>query len=259
MPYYEDDDDEIDFMHDDYYHEEDFYEFDQEDFNNFVLENNVVGFFEKPITLKSGRESHFYVNWRDVTNDVFLLDKLADYILGFATDNGLNTDFFYGVPEGATKTGVITQYKYLMKFKNNQSNLEDFDNIYCLPMGRAKPKEHGAAKDKYFVGEPNGVGVVIEDVTTTGGSLLTTIDRLVEAGVEVQAAISLTNRMEKRDDGKSVEEAVLEKGVMYFYSMSNALDLLPKAYRKLKPSDEVARAIEKEFEKYGVERLVLRR
>ena len=35
-------------------------------------------------------------------------------------------------------------------------------------MGRAKPKQHGSPEDKYFVGEPNGKIVVLEDVTTTG-------------------------------------------------------------------------------------------
>ena len=49
-------------------------------FEDFVIENKVIGFFDEPITLKSGRQSHFYVNWREPTYDAFLLDKLSDYI-----------------------------------------------------------------------------------------------------------------------------------------------------------------------------------
>ena len=86
--------------------------FNQEEFNNFILETKVVGFFEEPIKLKSDRISNWYVNWRNVTGDVFLLDKLTDYVIAFTKDLVLQPDCFYGVPEGATKLGIITQYKW---------------------------------------------------------------------------------------------------------------------------------------------------
>ncbi|MEM1536159.1 MAG: hypothetical protein QXQ82_03190 [Candidatus Pacearchaeota archaeon] len=57
-------------------------------------------------------------------------------------------------------------------------------------------------------------------------------------------------------DGKSVREIVSSKNVEYF-ALSNALELLPKAYNKLKPDKRIAKAIEKEFEKYGVEKIKL--
>jgi len=37
-------------------------EFNQEEFNKFIEDNNVYGFFQEAITLKSGRKSHFYAN-----------------------------------------------------------------------------------------------------------------------------------------------------------------------------------------------------
>ncbi|MFQ5531541.1 MAG: hypothetical protein ACE5ES_02905, partial [Candidatus Nanoarchaeia archaeon] len=154
-------------------------EFNQEEFNKFIEENNVYGFFEEAITLKSGRKSHFYANWRNVVEDVFLTDKLADYVISFAKNTFPNIDTFYGVPEGATKLGIITQFK-LAKLDENHSK-----GSHILAMGRAKPKEHGAPKDKFFVGMPKGKTVVIEDVTTTGGSLINTLDSLKEASVEV--------------------------------------------------------------------------
>ena len=57
--------------------------FDQNDFNNFVIDNKVIGFFEKPIALKSGRLSSWYVNWRTVAKDVYLTDILADQVIAF--------------------------------------------------------------------------------------------------------------------------------------------------------------------------------
>ena len=225
--------------------------FSQQDFNKFVLDNNVVGFFQEPITLKSGRQSHWYVNWRDVAADVFLLDQLVGYVTAFTRDLGLEPDCFYGVPEGATKLGVITQYELAKRSSTYSAH------SHALPMGRGKPKDHGAPKDRYFVGQPRGRTIVLEDVTTTGGSLLTTIDSLTEAEVPIIAAFGLTNRMALRDDGQSVQAAVEGKDVPY-HALSNALQLLPEVYRRLNPGVEIARAIEREFERYGVERLQLR-
>lgn len=225
--------------------------FEQEKFNEFIINQGIVGFFKEPITLKSSRISNWYVNWRNVAEDVYLFDELVDFIIAFVENLGLNPDCFYGVPEGATKLGIITQYKWA-KMQPNYG-----PGVYPLPMGRGKPKEHGTSKDRYFLGVPRGKTIVLEDVTTTGGSLLSTIDNLLEAGISIIAAIGLTNRNEKRDEGKSVKEAVEEKGVSY-YAMSDALDLLPKIYKKLKPGEGVAELIEEYFEKYGIEKIKLR-
>ena len=226
-------------------------DFNQEEFNNFVLKNKVIGFVDKPVTLKSGRSSNWYVNWRTVTEDVFATDQLSDYLLSFTKSLGLNPDCFYGVPEGASKLGVITQYKWAKQKDNYDSG------SHVLAMGRGKAKEHGAEKDRFFLGTPKGKTIVIEDVTTTGSSLLDTLNYLNESCVEVIAAYGLTNRMELTNDGQSVEEAIKKKGVNY-YSLSKSTDLFPRAYQLLKPSDDVADAVEREFEKYGIQKIKLR-
>jgi len=224
--------------------------FSKEEFNKFILENNVVGFFEKPITLKSGRESHWYVNWRTVSEDVYLTDKLTDFIISFVKKQKLNPDCFYGVPEGATKLAIITQFKWAKKQKDYAPGR------YALPMGRGKPKEHGDPKDKFFLGMPKGKTVVIEDVTTSGSSLISTIETLRKANVDISAAMSLTNRLEKRDDGRTVEEAMSEIGVRYM-TLSDATEILPLAYKKIQPGIEIARKVEEYFKKYGAKEVVL--
>jgi len=224
--------------------------FDQNAFNKIIEDNNVYGFFEKAITLKSGRQSHFYANWRNVVEDVWLTEQLVSFVIAYIRDKEIKLDTFYGVPEGATKLGVLTQYTWARE----QSNFGNGSHV--LAMGRAKPKDHGASKDRYFVGIPRGKVVVIEDVTTTGYSSIATLDSLKEAGIEVVALVSLTNRMEKRDDGLSVKEAVENKGIA-FYNMSTALSLLPLVYRKLQPGASIGKAIEEEFSQYGVEKLNL--
>ncbi len=216
------------------------WELEQNNFNNFIFNNKVIGFFNEPITLKSGRKSYWYVNWRTVAEDVFLLNAVSDYVLLFVKYLNLKPDLFYGVPEGATKLGIITQYKWAFKDKKIKPGK------YTLSMGRGKPKEHGELKDKFFLGIPKGNVILLEDTTTTGGSMLRTIDDLAKINVNIIAAIGLTNRNEIRDDGFTVEEAIKNEGVQY-YSMSDAIDLLPK----LKPNPIIASHIENYFKKYG--------
>jgi len=216
--------------------------FNQEEFNKFMTENKVVGFFEKPIILVSGRQTHWYANCRDILNTFELINIVSSYIIEFMKDEDLEFDYVYGVPEGVTKLADVINFKLGMDNPKQK-----------LVIGRAKPKEHGAPKDKYFVGnvEEGDKVVVIEDVTTTGGSLLKTILRLKEANVEIVAAIGIVNRMEKRDDGKSVEEAVNVKNVPY-YALSNSILLLPLAKETQNPSEEVIKQIKIGFEKYGI-------
>ena len=224
--------------------------FDQQKFDNFVLENNVIGFFDQPITLKSGRISHWYVNWRTVSNDVHLLDQLTDFVINFVKDNNLKPDCFYAVPEGPTKLGVITQYKWAMSQPDYPSK------NYPLAMGRGKPKEHGQPQDRYFIGTPQGKTIVVEDVTTTGGSLLETIKSLKEAKTNIVAILTLTDRMEKTDKGQSVKNLVKQEGID-FYRLSDAISLLPQAYQKFQPSKTVGQEVESYFRKYGVKPLKL--
>lgn len=224
--------------------------FIQKEFNEFIIDNGLIGFLKEPIRLKSGRLSNWYINWRNAAEDVYLFDRLTDYVIAFVEEQGLMPDCFYGVPEGATKLSIITQYKWAKK------QLNYGPGVYQLAMGRGRPKEHGDPKDRYFIGAPKARTVVLEDVTTTGDSLIKTIDILLEAGVSVIASIGLTNRNEIRDDKKIVNEVVESTGVRY-YAMSNALELLPQAYRRLQPGEIVARHVEEYFKRYGAEEIKL--
>ena len=220
------------------------WENEKENFYNFIVNNNIIGLFKEPIKLKSGRLSFWYINWRNIASDVFLLDQLTDYIFLYINYLGLNPKCFYGVPEGATKIGIITQYKWAKNQENYKSG------AYILSMGRGKQKEHGDPKDRFFLGVPNGETVIIEDVTTTGDSLVNAIKKLRDLKVNIIAAIGLTNRNELRDDRKSVKEIILENNVQY-YAMSNVFDLLPK----LEMNKEIAVHIEAYFKKYGTNRI----
>ncbi|MBN1223245.1 MAG: hypothetical protein JXB23_08335 [Candidatus Aminicenantes bacterium] len=218
--------------------------FDSISYNQFLIAYKVIGFFEKPVTLKSGRVSHWYVNCRVLSDRLGAIDHLADFVLAFAAEHGFLADYYYGVPEGATKLAVILNYK-----KGKAAH----DREQALVIGRGKPKEHGDPKDRFFIGpvQEGDTAVVIEDVTTTGGSLVETIKNLRDSKIDVVAAIGLVNRMEKRADGKSVKQAIEELHIPY-RAMSRASELLPLAKEFSKPDASVWQAVLDYFDRYGI-------
>ena len=249
-------------------------DFDQADFNEFARVRTVVSVFPEERELKSGRKSRWYVNWRDVISNTFDLETVARYILDFVKKTTLEPDCFIGVPEGATKLGFMTNY---FRFREGLST--PFEHI--LPMFRVKPKTHGDPRDRYFVGSPKGKVIILEDVTTIGLSLLERIAELRELeDANVIAAISLTNRMEltpipgideqkivdsyavvfERATGKvydraiSVKEAISYTGIP-FYWLSNGPDLL----KQIDIPDVIAKKIEEEFKRYGIQQMRLRK
>lgn len=209
-------------------------------FLEFIIKNNVVGFPEQSIILKSGRSSIFYVNWRTVASDVFLLDQLTDYLISFINHLKLEPDCFYGVPEGATKLAIITQYKWAKSRKNYKAG------AFNLPMGRGKAKDHGDPKDRLFLGFPKGKVILVEDVSTTGQSLIRTAETLQNLDAKIISVIGLTNRGELSEDGTYFEDILLERGLKY-YAMSNIEDILSSM--NLNPKTK--RIIEIYYKKYG--------
>ncbi|MCI5072160.1 hypothetical protein MRY82_04355 [bacterium] len=181
--------------------------FDQNAFIDFMLKHKVVGTFDEAIQLNSGRYSNWYVNWRDIAADAYALDLLCDQVLAFCQSQDLQVDTYYGVPEGASKLGFLCQYKYAKQSSNFAPG------SHVLSMGRGKVKAHGSPKDQFFLGVPKGRTLVIEDVTTTGMSLVLAIKKLKEAQVDVIGAIALTNRMD--DPNIDVEKELATLNVPY--------------------------------------------
>ena len=237
--------------------------FDENKFADFIIENNVIGFFDNPVILKSGQKSNWYVNWRTPASDAYLMDKITDFVIEFIKGKGLKPDCILGVPEGATKLGVLSQFKWA----KSQPDFSDKSKSYSLPMIRKSPKDHGDPADKYFVGAPVGNVILVEDVTTSGISLFEALDYLLNKGlgIKVIAAISLTDRRSKRYDNQSVADVLKGHGVP-FYSLSNAVKLLPKVFAKLqkgKGKDHsgelgiLAKAVELELSSNNLEKVKL--
>lgn len=224
--------------------------FNQPRFDEFVMDNGVVGFFSQPVPLASGRLSSWYVNWRSVCSDVYLMDQLVDFVLSFCQQLDVQFDTLLGVAEGATKLGVVAQYKWALQQSCAQGT-------HGLSMGRAVPKQHGQPEDRFFVGVPRGRIVLLEDVTTTGNSLVKVLDQLLALNMEVVACIGLTHRCQKEVNGQCVEDKVKQRQCSY-YAMSYAPDLLTMICQGSgRPSAVICRSIESEFSEFGITSLNL--
>jgi len=211
--------------------------FNRYNFDTFLLKTGCVGFFDPPITLKSGRPGHFYFNFRNLVSTAALKNQLVELMGGYIRDNGLEPDYFIGVPEGATKLGLFLSDKY-GKGK--------------LPMGRGKPKAHGEPKDRNFIGpvEKGDHVVLLEDVTTTGGSLFRWVDKLYEVEAVIDCTLVIGNRLELTEDMRPVADVIIEKGTKY-NAMTDASTLLLRAFEEQKPGSKVGKRIEDYYDKFG--------
>ncbi|MBM3200231.1 hypothetical protein FJZ53_04800 [Candidatus Woesearchaeota archaeon] len=229
--------------------------FNREEFDTFLIDEGVVELREDKVKLSSGRKSNLYINIRKLTDDVTRFDKLKDYAKDFINDKNLKPDYFLGVPEGMTKLGLIMTYTQAQKdlmFSYESYVSEGLSKDYPLPMARSKAKQHGSGKGQKFLGSVKGKAVVLEDVLTTGDSVISLVEDLASKETEILAVIGVVDRLELREDGLSVKEKLQELGVKY-YAMTSVKTLLPLAYEILKPSKKVAKKINSYYKKYGCE------
>lgn len=201
--------------------------FNQDEFDQFILDQKIVGIFPEAVKLASGKMSNWYINWRQMGEDAWAVDQASDHIIRFLIHHKINADCLYGVPEGGTKLALITQFKWAC----GQSDFGP--QKYSLPMGRGKPKTHGPDEYKNFIGAPKRRCLLLEDVVTTGGSILEHLKILKTLkDLEIMGVLVMSDRMEKNDRGQSVEDLIKDQGLA-FYRMSSAFNLIPKVLKKL--------------------------
>jgi orotate phosphoribosyltransferase len=142
------------------------------------------------ITLASGRKSDFYFNLKPTMLDPEGAALLAE--LSFDALKGENIDYIGGLEMGAVPlAGAIAQ----LSWQKGQPIAAFFV--------RKKPKEHGArlaveglAKGESLKGKRI---VIVEDVTTTGGSAIKAVEAVKEAGGVVVMVFTMVDRNEGAD------------------------------------------------------------
>src|SRR5712671_5208299 len=139
------------------------------------------------ITLASGRKSDFYINLKPTMLDPEGAALLAE--LSFEELKDDNRDYIGGLEMGAVPiAGSIAQLSWLK------------GHPIAAFFVRKKPKEHGArlaveglAKGETLQGKRV---VIVEDVTTTGGSAIKAADAVRDAGGEIVLVFTMVDREE---------------------------------------------------------------
>lgn len=175
-----------------------------------IIRDRSFGYGE--ITLASGRKSSFYFNMKPTMLHPEGASLLAE--LAFADLSKDGYDYIGGLEMGAVPiAGAIAQ----LSWQKGQPIPAFFV--------RKKPKEHGArlaveglTKTESLKGKRV---VIVEDVTTTGGSAIKALDAVRDAGGEVALVYTLVDREE------GATEAFAEAGVP-FRSLFTAGEFLKK-------------------------------
>jgi orotate phosphoribosyltransferase len=136
---------------------------------------------EGEFTLSSGQKSNFYLNGKQVTlraDGALLVGKLIFSLLS------PETEAVAGLTLGADP--LVTAVSVVSAYENKP--------IPALII-RKEAKGHGT---KAYIEGPNlpagAVVTVLEDVVTTGKSAMLAVERLVDAGYQVNKIISLVDR-----------------------------------------------------------------
>jgi orotate phosphoribosyltransferase len=156
------------------------------------------------ITLASGRKSDFYFNLKPTMLDPEGATLLAELTYEALKDDKL--DFVGGLEMGAVPlAGAIAQLSWIK------------GHPIAAFFVRKKPKEHGArlaveglAKGESLQGKRI---VIVEDVTTTGGSALKAVEAVRDAGGEIVLVLTMVDREEGATE--TFAEAGLEFRSLY--------------------------------------------
>ena len=152
------------------------------------------------ITLASGRKSDFYFNLKPTMLDPEGATLLAELTYEALKDDQL--DFVGGLEMGAVPlAGAIAQLSLIK------------GHPIAAFFVRKQPKEHGArlaveglAKGESLQGKRI---VIVEDVTTTGGSAMKAVEAVREAGGDVALVFTMVDREE------GATEAFAEAGLPF--------------------------------------------
>ena len=114
-----------------------------------------------------------------------------------------------------------------------------FEILKPLIYVRNKPKEHGTSKSvEGYISEGLKV-LMIDDVATTGGSVVKGIQQLKEAGTVVEHAIVIVNRMEGA-------EKLLENEGVKLHQLTNILEITQALYEENLVGQDVLETVKKQ-------------
>lgn len=161
------------------------------EFSTFLFKNKIIQFGD--FTLASGKKSPYYVDLRLVPSYPHQFRIMVKHLQNTIIEKvGLDSfDSLVSVPTG----GLVI------------ASALAIETVKPLIYVRSKPKDYGTSKSVEGKIHEGLKVVMIDDVATTGGSVINAIKSLKEEKIQVSDAFVIVNRMEGAD------KALKEEGV----------------------------------------------
>jgi len=193
------------------------------EFATFLHEKGAIKFGD--FTLSSGKKSSYYVDLRMVASFPHQFRKMIKHLQNQIIEKvGLeNFDYIVSIPTG----GLVIA-----------SSLA-FETVKPLIYVRNKPKEYGTSKSIEGFIERGKKVLMIDDVATTGGSIINAIDSLKEAGIILSDAFVIINRME------GAAESLEMKGVK-MHQLTDIFEITKILHEQNLVSNDVLESVSKQ-------------
>jgi orotate phosphoribosyltransferase len=160
-----------------------------------------LSYEEREVTLASGRKSNFYFDGKQTT-----LHAKGGLLVGKAFWDIIKT--FEGPIDGV---GGLTLGADPIATATSIAAALEGESVHAFII-RKEPKGHGTGQ--WLEGRknlpPGSRVVIVEDVTTTGGSSIKAVDRAKEEGLDVLGIVTLVDRQEGAQENVTAEGQVLK-------------------------------------------------
>ena len=186
------------------------------EFAIFLHQNDIIKFGD--FTLASGKKSSYYIDLRLVASFPHIFRKMIKNLQKLVSKKtGLdNFDSLVSVPTGGLVIGSALA----------------IETVKPLIYVRDKPKDYGTTKSiegKIF----SGMKVtLIDDVITTGNSVINGIKQLKDAGLSISDVYVIINRLEGANNTLELEEVNL-------YQLTDVLEITKILFQEKLVSKEI--------------------
>lgn len=193
------------------------------EFATFLHQNKIIEFGD--FTLASGKKSSYYVDLRSVPSYPHEFRKMIKYLQNRIADiSGLDDfDAIVSVPTG----GLVIASALAIEL------------VKPLIYVRSKPKDYGTSKLVEGKIHQGMKVLMIDDVATTGGSIVNAIKALKEEKIAVNDAYVIVNRMEGADT------ALKDLGVT-LYSLIDIMEITKALHEQKIIDDSVFDKVKKQ-------------
>ena len=197
------------------------------EFATFLHQNDVLRFGD--FTLSSGKKSSYYIDLRIIPSFPHQFRKMIKHLQNSITEDiGLdNFDSIASIPTGGLVIASALAFEILKPL------------IYV----RNKPKEHGTTKSVEGVTRSDMKVLVIDDVATTGSSVVNGVKQLKEAGTKVTDAYVIINRLEGA-------EKMLESESVKLHQLTDIMEITKILHEDNLVSNEILENVNKQVRNY---------